>query len=86
MGLDSERALRTLKKHQQHCVIAHGDNVSATCDTCKTMMLEFLDAIGMDPTAVHSVEDTCGVPEHFAEAARFFNRMFPRETEVSAWD
>ena len=86
MEQELEHALRIMQKHQQHCQAAHGDNVSAKCDTCKEMMLEFMDALGMDPSVVHQLEETYGVPEHFKQTAEFFNRIFPKQAEGSAWD
>mgnify|MGYP001608081461 CR=1 FL=1 len=85
MSLNPEQALRIMQEHQHHCLASHGAMVCATCDTCKRFMLEFMDALGMDPNTVYQLENTYGIPEQFKDAAAFFARMFPKQ-QVSAWD
>lgn len=85
MKPDLEHAHHKMQEHQQHCDVVHSGNVCATCDTCKTMLLSFMDALGMDPNTIYQVENTYGIPEQFKDAAAFFARIFPKQ-QVSAWD
>ena len=89
--MDVKRAVTLMEEHAQHCMIAHNDNVARKCPECKRMMLAFCTALGLSPKQIHEQAKLYGVPEHFKEAAAFFNAMFPPEEqdnaeEGSLWD